>query len=233
MHVQRTTARTHDPAPGRAGPDGKQCLRAADHLPGRSSGLDSGAGQNRRKRSYHRLFWLNDGEGEQSAGSLTPGVRWGLQQSPLVGDIGLTSVIISGGGALGTVLGPALGIGFQTRNFCFVVRPSAYTLSFYGGGVHIRDPLWQVSLLAGNSAQSGKSHISCGCRAGKLGGGPVLLIDGSVGPVNLRLEGLCMLQYETYVYGPYSNGQLTVGLVVGGPTPSRSADDDRTEGMKH
>jgi hypothetical protein len=169
---------------------------------------------------YHRLYWPGGGGG--SIWYLTPGVRCGLRQSPLVGDIGLTSVVIIGGGIWAAMLGPALGIGYQTRNFCFVVRPSAYMLSFYSGGVHFRDPLWQVSLLAGNRAQSGKTHISGGCRASKLGGGPVLLVDHSVGPVNLRLEGSYMLQYETYVYGPYSNGQLTVGLTVGGPAPSQS-----------
>jgi hypothetical protein len=179
------------------------------------------AGKTESSIGYHRPFWP-DGGG--SSWYLTPGVRSGLLQPPLAGDIGLTSVVMERGGKFGALLGPVLGIGYQSSNFCFVVRPSAYVVGFSGGGGRFF-LWWQVSLLAGNSAQAGRTHVSGGGRANATGAGPVLLVDHSFGSVNLRLEGSYMFpyggSYNMFPGGTYTptDGQLTVGLTVGGPAP--------------
>jgi hypothetical protein len=185
------------------------------------------AGKAEGSIGYHRLFWP-DGGG--SSWYLTPGVRSGLLQPPLAGDIGLTSVVMERGGEFVALLGPVLGIGYQRSNFCFVVRSSAHMLGFFGGGVGF--PLWgQVSLLAGNSAQTGRTHVSGGGRIGRLGMGPVLLVDHSFGSVNLRLEGSYMFpngRSRGLVYTA-TDEQLTVGLTVGGSAP-QSEDEWSSEG---
>ncbi len=170
------------------------------------------AGKAEGSIGYHRMYWAR---GSGSAGYLTPGVRSGLLRTPLAADIGLTSVVMGSGGGFGAMLGPVLGIGYQTGNACFIVRPSAYMLGFSSVGVGF--PLWwQVSLLAGNSAQTGSTHFSGGGRASEFAAGPVLLVDHSFGSDNVRLEGSYMLPYGAHTA---TDGQLTVGLTVGGTAP--------------
>jgi hypothetical protein len=174
------------------------------------------AGRTEGSFGYHRVFSPGGGG---SIWYLTPGVRHGLRQSSLVGDIGVNSVVVvSSGWHWSAILGPSLGVGFETGDFCFMVRPSVYVLNVSRAGVNFGER-WQVSMLGGNNVQSGRTHISGGVRASEYGGGPVLLVDRSVGSVNLRLEGAYMLQYETYLYGPYSDGQLSLGLTAAAPAP--------------
>jgi hypothetical protein len=173
------------------------------------------AGRTEGSIGYHRVLSPGSSSG---IWYLTPGARIGLARPPLAADVGLASAVVADGGDMTAMLGPVLGIGYQGSSVCIVLRPSAYLLCFSGGEV-VASPWWQVSLLAGSSVQSGRTHISGGGRASQFGAGPVFLVDRSYGPVNLRVEGSYMLPYATYVYGPYSDGQLTLGLTVGGPAP--------------
>lgn len=164
---------------------------------------------------YHRAYWSR-GEYSSSGWYLTPGVRFGFLQPPFGADVGLTSAVRIGDG-FAALLGPLWGIGYQTRHLSLVVRPSAYVVSISEGGVQFGfdDLLWQVSLLAGNGAQSGKTHVSGGGRISRYGIGPVLLVDHSYGRVSLRLEGSYLLPRTEEAEGRL----LTVGCTIGGPAP--------------
>jgi len=183
-----------------------------------------GPGKPEGSIGYHRMYWS---EGERPLWYLTPGFRFGLAQPPGAADIGLTSVVVEGGGEFAAVLGPTLGIGYQQRDFSVVVRPSAYVLVIGVGDVQFADePFWQVALLAGNGTRAGETHVSGGGRVSRYGVGPVLLVGHSYGPVDLRLEG-------SYMF-PHSEAEgrlLTVGLTIGGPAPER--EDESGPGDSH
>lgn len=170
---------------------------------------------------YHRMFWS---EGSGSFWYLTPGVRFGLARPPLTADVGLTSVVITSGGEFGALLGPVLGIGYRSPNFCVVGRPSLYVLGIGGGSVqfNLSDAIWQFSLLAGNGTQAGKVHFSGGGRISEYGVGPVLLVGYSLGSVDLRAEASYMLPNSDLAEGQL----LTVGLTVAGPAPKSENDLD-------
>ncbi len=160
--------------------------------------------------------WVSgSGSGVSNLWYLTPGFRFGLPRlGSLAADLGLSSVVTAGDGGYTAVLGPVLGIGYQRPSFGFVVRGSMYLVGFGTGGTAILGPNWQVALLAGNGGQPDRTHISGGLRGSVYGAGPILLLDRDVGPVNLRVEGSYMLPYEGWLYGPHSDGQVTLGLTA-------------------
>ncbi len=183
-----------------------------------------GPGQPEASIGYNRAYWYI-GEYQGSDWYLTPGFRWGLAESPLAADIGLTSVVAKSGGEFGALLGPALGIGYQGQGVNVLVRPSAYIISIIPGiGAQwaFDDPIffWQVSLLAGNNYQSGLTHFSGGGRIGRLGIGPVFLVDHTFGQVILRLEASYMFPRTSESVGRL----LSVGLTVGGPVPQNEEE---------
>jgi hypothetical protein len=160
---------------------------------------------------YHRMFWSED---SNSIGYLTPGVRVGLARPPLAAEVGLTSMIMVEEGDMMALLGPEFGIGYQNQYVSIVGRPTLHLLSFYGDTVLFgADQWWQFSLLVGNSYRTGKVHVSAGGRMSEYGIGPLVLVDGSLGPVNLRIEGSYMVPNSEYVEGEL----LSVGLTVAGP----------------
>jgi hypothetical protein len=178
-------------------------------------------GQGRPEASigYQRIYLYNSGEYRGSAWYLTPGVRCGFGQPPLAADVGLTSVVLESDWEFAALIGAAAGVGYQSKNASVMVRPSAYFMAIIpGNDVQFAkrpgDLFWQVSLLAGNGNQTDQTHVSGGARIGKLGIGPVLLVDNSVGPVNCRLE-------ASYMF-PRADAEgrlLSVGLTFGGPAP--------------
>jgi len=183
-----------------------------------------GPGEPEANLGYQRVFYYSSGEYQGSAWYLTPGFRCGLARPPLAADVGLTSAVIENDWEFGAIVGAGAGIGYQSNSVSVMVRPSMYFMSIVpGSGVQwgFDEPLWQVSLLAGNGVQSGQTHVSAGGRIGRLGIGPALLVDHSVGPVNLRLETSYMFPRTSEAEGRL----LTVGLTVGGPV---SQDEDET-----
>ena len=166
------------------------------------------AGQSAASVGYHWQYSPGFG-----FGYLTPGARIGLGQPPLAADFGFTSAVVVGSGVAVAALGPVIGIGYQGSSVSFMLRPSAYLLGISTSGVGFFSS-WQASLLAGNSVQAGKTHISGGGRFSQHTVGPVLLIGHSLGALDLRLEG-------SFQFGTLDSEQtrLTVGLTVGGPAP--------------
>jgi hypothetical protein len=161
---------------------------------------------------YQRVFVMQE---RGSAWYVTPGARVGLAEPPLVADAGLTGMVVESEGEFGAALGPFVGIGYQFGSVGVILRPGAYMLAMAGGNWYysIDEPLWQVSLLAGNGFASGNTHVSGGFRVSRLAVGPVLLADQNAGAVNLRLELSYMFPRTSDITGRV----LTVGIAVGGP----------------
>ncbi len=168
---------------------------------------------------YHRMYFYDLGHYQGSTGYLTPGFRIGLARPPTAADIGLTSVVYGRALTFAALVGATLGLGYQSTNASVMIRPSAYFLAVgtegFGADWDFSDPLWQVSLLAGNGNQLGATHVSAGGRVGELGIGPVLMVDRTAGGVNLRFEASYMFPRALDTEGRL----LTVGFTVGGPAP--------------
>lgn len=147
---------------------------------------------------------------------LTPGVRWGLSQSPLAADVGIASVVAVGDG-LGILAGPAFGVGRCDTNFSVMFRPSLYLLGLSIGGDEsgLHPMAWyQLELLLGNGRRSRGVSFALGGRAGPLAFGPVGIADVVLHPVDLRAE-------VSYMWpgSPFATGRaLTIGLTVAAPT---------------
>jgi hypothetical protein len=184
-----------------------------------------GPGKPEASIGYQRLYWYNSGEYQGSTWYLTPGVRCGLAKPPLAADVGLTSAVLENDWQFAALVGASMGVGYQSKNASVIVRPGAYFMSIIpGSGVQwgFNDLFWQVSVLAGNGVQTSKTHFSAGGRIGKLGIGPVLLVDHSVGPVNCRLEASYMFPRTDDTEGRL----MTLGLTIGGPAPESEDESD-------
>jgi hypothetical protein len=170
---------------------------------------------------YHRMYWFAEDE-NADAWYLTPGFRVGLAVPPLAAEVGLTSVVVENDGEFAALLGPTLGIGYQKPGFCFVARPSLSVFSITKEDVefNLSDAYWQLSLLAGNGYEPDRLSLSGGGRISDHGVGPVFLVDRTLGPVSLRLEGSYMFRYNDNAVGQL----LSVGLSVAGP--ALRTDDD-------
>jgi len=163
---------------------------------------------------YHGMFWFIEGEVD-NVQYLTPGMRMGLGSPPMVADAGLASVVISGS----VMLGPSLGIGYQTPGLNVVFRPSAYVLGIGGGGIEF-GAWWQLCLMAEKALPDGRARISGGGRMSELGVGPVMMFGYTLGPVQPRVEASYMFPNSQVVEGRV----LTVGLTVGA-APPKALDD--------
>jgi len=149
----------------------------------------------------------------------TPGVRVGLGRGSTTADIGVASVVVAGGGNLSLLAGPVMGVGYCSQRLSVVFRPSFYLLgastdSGPDGGVSFGN--WpQATLLVGNGYRPRRVNFSAGLRASMIAGGPVVLIDYDLHPVDLRAEVSYMLPMSIISAGQTA---LTAGLTVAAPT---------------
>jgi len=149
----------------------------------------------------------------------TPGVRVGLGRGSTTADIGLTSVIVTGGGDLALLAGPEMGVSVYRQGLSVVFRPSFYLLGAStdsGPDDGVRFGGWpQATLLVGNGYRARGVNFSAGLRASMIAAGPVALFDYDLHPVDLRAEVSYMLPMSIISLGQTA---LTAGLTVAAPT---------------
>jgi hypothetical protein len=124
-----------------------------------------------------------------------------------------------------------LGFSREEHDFCVTTRLSWYMVGVNKDGVRdwFDESYTAASVFFGNSAQSARTHLSGGFRTNTWGIGPVLLLDHSLGPASLRLEGSYMVAIlNRLLADPLGVDKvppmLTLGLTIAGPAPPAPGD---------
>jgi hypothetical protein len=146
----------------------------------------------------------------------TPGVRWGLRQSPVAADVGIASVISAGGGGVSVQVAPTFGVGHCDKNYSVMFRPSVYLFSLnLGDETEFQLTPWiQGELLVGNGYRAKGMNFAAGGRASPLAAGPIGFVGVSVHPVDIRAE----VSYMWPMSFAATGKALTIGLTAAAPT---------------
>lgn len=190
---------------------------------------------------YHRLSVFNSDTldifgyrfvlPDYGIGYLTPGVRVGLGHPPLAAEVGLTSVILAGGGAFSAMAGPAFGLGYSSPELSAMFRPSMYMFGISGdeSGTEVDMGYWtQVSMLVGTGHRARGLNFAAGGRASPFGAGPVAVVGVNLRPVEFRAELSYMFPMTAITPPPPVAGRaLTIGITAAAPAKPEPKPDLR------